>query len=80
MLSNLLERTLHYRLKHPSTNHKETGQSEEYKYRIISHTGITQTEMTYMRKYHENHCKPSHCINIFYSLLCHFTCKITSFS
>lgn len=34
MPSNLLERTLRYRFKQPSTNHKETRQTEEYKHRI----------------------------------------------
>ena len=33
--------------------------------------------MTHMCKHHENHGKSSHCINIFYSLFCHFACKNT---
>ena len=77
MLYNLLERTHSYRFEQPSTNHKKTRQSEEDKYRIIPHPRIAQTEMTDMCKHHENHCKPSHCIDIFYPLFCHFQCKIT---
>jgi hypothetical protein len=33
--------------------------------------------MANMRKHHENHCKSSHCINVFYPLLSHFARKST---
>ena len=77
MLSNLLERTLRYRFKQPSTNHKETRQTEEYKHSITAHSRITQTEMANMRKHNENHSKSSHHINVFYPLLTHFARKST---
>ena len=77
MLSNLFERTLRYRFKQPSTNPKETWQTEEYKHRITSHPGITQTEMAHMCKHNENHSKSSHRINVFYPLLTHFARKST---
>jgi len=34
--------------------------------------------MTDMRKHHENHGKSSHCIDVFYPLLCHNLCKGTN--
>ena len=77
MLSNLLERALRYRLKQPSTNHKETRQTKEYKNHITPHSGISQTEMANMRKYNENHSKSSHRINVFNPLLTHFARKST---
>ena len=77
MLSNLLKRTLRYRFKQPSTNHKETRQTEKYKHSITPHSGIAQTEMANMCKYNENHSKSSHRINVFYPLLTHFARKST---
>ena len=77
MFCNLLERTLHYRLKQPSTNHKETRQTEEDKHRITTHSRISQTEMANMRKNNENHSKSSHRINVFYPMLTHFARKST---
>jgi len=77
MLSNFLERALRYRFKQPSTNHKETRQTKEYKHSITAHPRIPQTEMAHMRKHNENHSKSSHCINVFYPLLTHFARKST---
>ena len=77
MPSNLLERTLRYRFKQPSTYHKEARQTEEDKHRITTHSRISQTEMANMRKNNENHSKSSHRINVFYPLLTHFARKST---
>ena len=77
MFSNLFERTLGYRLEQPSANHKKTWQTKENKHRIIAHSRITQTEMTHMCKYNENHRKSSHRINVFNPLFCHFAHKST---
>ena len=77
MFGYLPERALGNWFEQPTANHKETRQSEEDKHGIIPHPWIPQTEMTNMRKHHENHCKSSHRINVFYPLLSHFARKST---
>jgi hypothetical protein len=65
------------RLKQPATQHKETRQAKNDKYRIIAHPRIVHTEMAYMRKHYENHRESPHRIDVFYSFGCHIFCKST---
>ena len=73
--NDLLERTTGYRFEQPTANHKEARQSEEVEDAIISHQRGIHAEITDMSIDYENHRKSSHCVNICYTLLCHFICK-----
>ena len=65
--------------KQPAAQHKETRKAEEDKYCIIAHSGISQTEMTDMCKDDEDHCKPSHRIDVCYPLFRHSMAKVQFF-
>ena len=68
MPGNCLKRALSNRFKQPTADKEKARQAKKYKHGIIAHSIITQAEMTYMRKYHENHRESPHSINISYSL------------
>ena len=75
---DLTEWSLADGFEQPPANEEETRQSEQKENTIIPQQGVSQTEMADMRIHHENHRKPSHRINVFYSLSCHDECKDTN--
>ena len=79
MSGNGLDRVQGNRREKPATQHKEARKTEEDKNRIIAHPGITETEMTDMRKDDENHCESSHRIDVCYPLFRHSTAKVQFF-
>ena len=77
MSGNCQKGILGCRFEQPATQHEKTRKTEEDKYRVITHLGISQTEMANMRKHHENHSESSHRIDVSYPLFAHNGCKIT---
>jgi hypothetical protein len=63
----------------PATQHEETRKTEEDENRVIAHSGVSQAEMTDMRKNHENHRESPHRIDVCYSLFRHSTTKVQFF-
>lgn len=64
-------------VKQPTTDKKETRQTEQKEHIIIAHRHISQTHTTDMREYHENHGESPHRIDVFYPLFTHYGCKFT---
>ena len=61
--------------KKPATDKEETRQTKQEKHIVITHPFIAQAIIANMGKDNENHRRPTHRVNIFYPLFCHYKCK-----